>query len=93
MPYDSGITVAHYLPDWINRRTGDHHWTKLSHLDAWIMTCHNNTNVPGFASVTPLQDAIDYYSSLDNILSLVVENVPFGALLQGYGQRALAPVA
>ena len=57
------------------------------------MTCHNKTNVPGFTSVTPLQDAIDYYSSLDNVLSLVVENVPFGTILQGYGQRALAPVA
>ena len=57
------------------------------------MTCHENPRMPGLVSVTPLQDSIDYYSSLDNLLALVVENIPFGTLLQGYGQRALAPVA
>ena len=44
-------------------------------------------------SVTPLQDTLNFYSSFDNILSLLVDNIPFGAMLQGYGQRALAPVA
>lgn len=43
--------------------------------------------------VTPLQDAINYYSSLDNIVAIMVDNIPFASLLQGYGQRALAPVA
>ena len=57
------------------------------------MTCHETGDVPGRISVTPLQDAIDYYSSLDNIMSLLVENIPFGSLLQSYGQRAIAPIA
>ena len=57
------------------------------------MTCHESSTVPGRISVTPLQDAIDYYSSLDNVVALLVENVPFGSLLQAYGQRAIAPVA
>ena len=43
--------------------------------------------------VTPLQDAINYYSSLDNLVALMVDNIPFANLFQSYAQRALAPVA
>lgn len=58
-----------------------------------MMSSYNRGCHPGDFSVTPLQDTIEFYSSFDNVMELVVNNVPFGALLQGYGQRALAPVA
>lgn len=57
------------------------------------MSSYNHGCHPGDFSVTPLQDTIDFYSSFDNILALLIDNVPFGNLLQAYGQRAFAPVA
>ena len=57
------------------------------------MSSYNRGCSPDELSVTPLQDTLDFYSSFDNIMALLVDNVPFANLLQAYGQRALAPVA
>lgn len=57
------------------------------------MSSYSHGRYEGDFSVTPLQDTLDFYSSFDNILALLIDNVPFGNLLQAYGQRAFAPVA